>query len=82
MNFLEHVVSQGGIAVNPSKIEAVMNWERLTSVTQTRRYLGLASYYRRIIKGIFLDIFTFNQANKEGCLILCGLWIVRKVFKS
>ena len=60
-------MSQGGIAMDPSKIEAVMNWERPTSVTEIRRFLGLANYYRRFIKGIFLDIFTFNQVNKEGC---------------
>ncbi|XP_020997145.1 uncharacterized protein LOC110280438 [Arachis duranensis] len=35
VKFLGHVVSKGGIAVNPSKVEAVMEWERLTTVMET-----------------------------------------------
>ena len=41
MKFLGHVVSQEGIAVDPSKIEAMMNEERLTLVIEIRNFLGL-----------------------------------------
>ena len=37
--------------MDPSKNEAVMNWERLTSVIEIRSFLGLAGYYCRFIKG-------------------------------
>ncbi|GKE39810.1 putative reverse transcriptase domain-containing protein, partial [Tanacetum coccineum] len=37
------------IHVDPSKIEAVKNWEAPKSPTEVRSFLGLAGYYRRFI---------------------------------
>jgi hypothetical protein len=49
--FLGHVISKDGIAVDPSKIEAVTKWERPTNVHEIRSFLGLAGYYRRFVEG-------------------------------
>ena len=48
--FLGHVVSREGIQVDPKKIEAVMDWQRPTTVTEVRSFLGLAGYYRRFVQ--------------------------------
>ncbi|KAA0056287.1 reverse transcriptase [Cucumis melo var. makuwa] len=48
--FFGHVVSAKGVSVDPQKVEAVINWERPTSATEVRSFLGLAGYYRRFIK--------------------------------
>ncbi|XP_057734479.1 uncharacterized mitochondrial protein AtMg00860-like [Arachis stenosperma] len=50
VKFLCHVVSKQGIAVDPAKVETVMNWERPTLVTEIKSFLGLVRYYRRFIK--------------------------------
>jgi len=51
VSFLGHVVSKNGLAVDSSKVQAVVEWERPTSVREIRSFLGLAGYYRRFIEG-------------------------------
>ncbi|XP_058780030.1 uncharacterized protein LOC131653766 [Vicia villosa] len=51
VSFLGHVISGGGVAVDPSKVEEVVNWDRPRSVTEVRSFLGLVGYYRRFIMG-------------------------------
>jgi hypothetical protein len=48
--FLGHVVSKGGISVDPSKVQDVLSWNAPTSVGDIQSFLGLAGYYRRISK--------------------------------
>jgi hypothetical protein len=49
--FLGHVVSNGGISMDPSKVKDVLNWKPPTDVGEIRSFLGLAGYYRRFIEG-------------------------------
>src|SRR6187455_1920428 len=37
--FLGHVVSAGGISVDPEKIKAILDWKSPTSVTEIRSFL-------------------------------------------
>ncbi|WVZ97347.1 hypothetical protein U9M48_042894 [Paspalum notatum var. saurae] len=45
-----HIVSKGGIMVDPSKISSVMDWKVPEVVKEVRGFLGLAGYYRRFIE--------------------------------
>jgi hypothetical protein len=51
VSFLGHVVSNDGIAVDPSKVEDVLNWKPPTNMSEICSFLGLARYYRRFIEG-------------------------------
>ena len=50
VGFLGHVISGEGIAVDPTKVVTVTNWESPTTVGGIRSFLGLAGYYRRFIE--------------------------------
>jgi hypothetical protein len=49
--FLGHVISKGGISVDPSKVQDVLSWNAPTSVSDIRSFLGLGGYYQRFIEG-------------------------------
>ncbi|KAK1642438.1 hypothetical protein QYE76_060243 [Lolium multiflorum] len=51
VGFLGHILSAGGIAVDPSKIKTVEEWKAPTTQTEVRAFLGLAGYYRRFVEG-------------------------------
>jgi hypothetical protein len=50
VTFLGHVISAGGVSVDPSKVKGVLNWIPPTNVSEIWSFLGLAGYYRRFIK--------------------------------
>jgi hypothetical protein len=64
--FLGHVISAKGIFVDPQKVEAVLKWERPTSVTKIRSFLGLAGHYRRFIEGFSLIATPLTQLTRKN----------------
>ncbi|KAA3483981.1 RNA-directed DNA polymerase-like protein [Gossypium australe] len=55
--FLGHIVSRDGIRVYQSKILAIIDWKPSRNVSEVRSFLGLAGYYRRLLR-VFSMIAT------------------------
>ncbi|XP_075707288.1 uncharacterized protein LOC142741844 [Rhinoderma darwinii] len=50
INYLGHIVSPEGVALDPNKIRAVVDWPLPGTSTEVRAFLGLVRYYRRYIQ--------------------------------
>ena len=66
VSFLGHVISKDGVMVDPSKIETVKNWVRPTNVSEIRSFVGLASYYRRFVKGFSSIASQLTNLTKQN----------------
>jgi len=52
IKFLGHLVSADGINPMPDKLEAIRDWPVPHCLKDVRAFFGLASYYRRFVKGL------------------------------
>lgn len=51
--------------MDPSKVEAIINWERPKDASEVRSFLGLAGYYRRFIKWFSHLALPMNQLTRR-----------------
>ena len=52
VSFLGHIISNGGVAVDPKKVRDVLSWKPPQDVCEIWSFLGMARYYRGFIKGL------------------------------
>lgn len=50
LKYLEHILSENGIEVNPSKMEVMKSYPRPTNDRQLKSVLVLCAYYRKFVK--------------------------------
>jgi hypothetical protein len=66
VSFLGHIITEGGIAVDPSKVKAVLDWNPSKNVAEIRSFLGLAGYYRRFIEGFSKILKPLTSLLEKG----------------
>lgn len=50
VQFLGHIVSKEGITTDPEKVQSVQDWPIPSNIKEIRSFLGLCSYYRRLLE--------------------------------
>jgi hypothetical protein len=68
VSFLGRIITDGGISVDPAKVEDVLKWEPRRTVKEIRSFLGLAGYYQWFIEGfskIVKPLTTLLEKDRE-----------------
>ena len=66
VDYLGFEVSPDGIKASPGKIRAVIEWPKLKSVHDVRSFLGLASYYKRFVRGFSEMARPLTELTRAG----------------
>jgi hypothetical protein len=73
---LGHTISAAGVAMDPQKVQGVMDWPTPRSVRALRGFHGLAGYYRSLFRTlVLLPHPSLNFSRKK---VLAGLWKRRR----
>ena len=72
VDYLGFEVGRDGIRTSPEKVRAILDWPRLQSTHDVRSFLGLASYYRKFIRGFSSACETTYRADKEKGRVAMG----------
>lgn len=67
--YLGHIVSEHGVATDPAKIREVQAWPSPTSVQEVRRFISLASYYRRFVKDFASIAEPLHSLTKKNAVL-------------
>jgi hypothetical protein len=66
IHYLGHIISEGGIIVDPEKVQAIQEWPVPRNVTEVRSFMGLAGYNRRFIAGFSRIAHAITSLQRKG----------------
>ena len=66
LDFCGHIIGNGQIRPMPAKVDIIENWPRPRNVHEVRQFVGLATYYRRFIRGFSKICVPLHELFRES----------------
>lgn len=65
IQFLGLIISTEGIAMDPQKVKAILDWPAPSDKKAVQRFVGFANFYRRFVRGFSSIISPITQLTRQ-----------------
>ncbi|KAL4278557.1 hypothetical protein GQ457_03G018690 [Hibiscus cannabinus] len=66
VEFLDHIISERELVVDPAKVEAITKWPMPTNIREVLGFLGISNYYQKFIKNFATIAAPISNLLRKG----------------